>query len=61
MSATIASGIVRDIPRVATNGVVQTTHSALRRKKQVTGTVGNTEVKRMYGWWVNSSFVPKVI
>ena len=33
MSATIASGIVRDMPKVATNGVVQTTHNALERKE----------------------------
>lgn len=30
MSATIASGIVRDMPNVATSGVVQTTETALQ-------------------------------
>lgn len=32
MSATIASGMVSDIPNVATSGVVHTTHNALVTK-----------------------------
>lgn len=31
ISATMASGIVRDMPKVATNGVVHTTHNALHK------------------------------
>jgi hypothetical protein len=32
ISATIASGIVRDMPKVATKGVVQTTERALTKE-----------------------------
>jgi hypothetical protein len=36
MSATIAIGIVRDMPKVATKGVVQTTERALTTNSNVT-------------------------
>jgi hypothetical protein len=35
MSATIASGIVSDMPKVATKGLVQTTERALHRSSLV--------------------------
>ena len=36
ISATIASGIVRDMPKVATKGVVQTTERALTTSSTAT-------------------------